>query len=185
MEIIQNLDRSILFAATQVGGESLQRDQIIYIFAAVLPFVLVLGGIWIFLTGRTKAERRRNQEIIVIALVAVLLGIFANFILQQALHRPRPFITYPDLHHLDLPVPLVSFPSGHAFLSFVFAGTIFFIGYHRRMGAFLLGVAAVITIGRVLAGVHYPSDVVAGAVFGLLLAKLISWQSRWVDEDLA
>jgi undecaprenyl-diphosphatase len=70
----------------------------------------------------------------------------------------------------DLPIELPtdpSFPSGHAAGSFAFAAFIF--AFHRRAGVALAGLAAAIALSRVALGVHYPSDIAAGALVGAML----------------
>ena len=70
----------------------------------------------------------------------------------------------------DLPIDLPtdpSFPSGHAAGSFAFAAFVF--AFHRRAGIVLAGLAVAIALSRVALGVHYPTDVAAGAVVGALL----------------
>jgi undecaprenyl-diphosphatase len=67
---------------------------------------------------------------------------------------------------------------------FAFAGTFYYIGHHPNWSRFLLLIAVVVVAARVVAGVHYPSDVLAGAVLGLVVAKIVSWQSQWLDEQM-
>ena len=61
-----------------------------------------------------------------------------------------------------------SFPSGHASSSFAAALTIYF--YFKGMGIFFLVVAILIAISRIYHFVHYPSDVIIGAILGIIIA---------------
>jgi undecaprenyl-diphosphatase len=77
-----------------------------------------------------------------------------------------------------------SFPSGHATTAFALAATIGFISERWFYPA--LALAAAIALSRVTGGVHYPSDVLAGAVVGLLGAYACrQWfaQRRWLFES--
>jgi membrane-associated phospholipid phosphatase len=66
-----------------------------------------------------------------------------------------------------------SFPSDHAVAAFAIAFTVAFSG--RRMGALFLGGASVIALSRVVAGLHYPGDVLGGAAIGFVAAALVLW----------
>ncbi|MEI6499115.1 MAG: phosphatase PAP2 family protein [bacterium] len=84
--------------------------------------------------------------------------------------RPRPFITHHDLAEpitQGLRVDPTSFPSGHTYIAFAIATSIFLYG-HRRLGIFLFLVAIGVAVGRIGAGLHYPSDIIAGALLGII-----------------
>lgn len=77
-----------------------------------------------------------------------------------------------------------SFPSGHAAAAFALAAALFFM--HRRGSAWLFAGAALVAIGRVFVGVHWPSDIIAGAVIGVLSAylseRLLGPESRFITS---
>ncbi len=184
MSFLDNIDYQLTRAATELGGQEPLRDSVVGATADLLPYFFTAAGVWIFLSGRTKRQKEKGHDAVFAAIGAVLLAIGTRWLIGEVFHRDRPFVTH-QLHHLDLVDPLEqSFPSGHAMVLFAFAGTIYFIGNHRKWGVALLTVAAVVAVARVAAGVHYPSDVIAGALIGLALAKLVSWQSRWLAREM-
>ena len=99
--------------------------------------------------------------------VAILLAESISGALKVWVERDRPPVSHP------VPEPLVespstySFPSGHATVSFACA-TVLVLAV-PRLRAPLFALAALISFSRVYVGVHYPFDVIAGAVLGLLL----------------
>ena len=101
-----------------------------------------------------------------------MLGVYAvNTAIKFAVRRPRPQI--PGLPPLQGTTTGLSFPSAHAATSF--AGAL----VYRRRGlpaAPLYGLAGGMALSRVYLGVHYPSDVVAGAVLGTALAAVATPQ---------
>ncbi len=184
MGFLGYLDYQLTRAATEIGGTSPLRAEIVNFAADLLPYFFTAAAVWIFLSGRTKRQKEKGQDAVIAALGAVLLAIGTHWLIGEVFHRDRPFVTH-QINYVELVDPLEqSFPSGHAMILFAFAGTIYFIGNHRKWGVILLTVAAVVAIARVVAGVHYPSDVIAGALLGLALAKLVSWQSRWLAKEM-
>lgn len=106
---------------------------------------------------------------------AVAASYVLNTAIKFTVRRPRPEL--PGLEPLTPTVTGLSFPSAHATTSFAAA---------RAYGALvpappLYAVAMLIALSRVYLGVHYPSDIVGGAVFGTALARLAeaSGVSRW------
>jgi undecaprenyl-diphosphatase len=81
--------------------------------------------------------------------------------------RPRPFVAH-HAHSFLSHAADSSFPSDHATAAFAIAVAV--LAYHRRTGLALLVAAAVLAVARVALGVHYPSDVLAGALLGTLSA---------------
>jgi 4-amino-4-deoxy-L-arabinose transferase-like glycosyltransferase/membrane-associated phospholipid phosphatase len=111
--------------------------------------------------------------------LAVVLGdpLIVNTI-KHAVARPRPFVTLPDARQFgvvgqgylppekmaaDTP-GLNSFPSAHA--ANWFAATMVAFLFYRKSWRFMLPLAAAVAFSRVYNGVHYPSDVLAGAILG-------------------
>ncbi len=118
---------------------------------------LGLGGAWL---DRASDERRRRWQR---GVVTVVLAYAANYGVKLAVRRPRPEL--PGLPPLSSVVSRLSFPSAHATTSFAaaraYAGLAPAPALYAAAGAFALS--------RPYLGVHYPSDVVAGAVLGSVI----------------
>ena len=105
--------------------------------------------------------------------LADLAGQLISLGLRHGIGRERPNIAYAE------PKPLVhapgdgSFPSGHATASFACATVLSF--YAPRAAPAFYVLAAAIAWSRVYVGVHYPLDVVAGALLGLAIATALRW----------
>jgi undecaprenyl-diphosphatase len=106
----------------------------------------------------------------------ILIAESVSGALKAQVARDRPPVTDPD------PEPLVrlpethSFPSGHATVSFACATVLALAVPRLRVPLYLL--AALISFSRVYVGVHYPFDVVAGAVLGYGLARALRMLAR-------
>ena len=93
--------------------------------------------------------------------------------ISELADRARPFVADPHgVHLFSGHAADPGFPSDHATAAFAIATAILL--RRRRAGIFALIAAALLSIGRVALGVHYPSDVLAGAVLGVA-AALILW----------
>jgi undecaprenyl-diphosphatase len=94
--------------------------------------------------------------------------------------RPRPFADHRALTHLlAAPSPNPSFPSDHAAAAFAIAFAV--LAFSRRAGALFLVVATAIGLSRIALGMHYPSDVLAGALVGFGAATLVTTLgSPWI-----
>ncbi len=100
--------------------------------------------------------------------------------LKQAVGRPRPFMTLTELNLLAGKSSIYrSMPSGHSSIWFA-AAMVSFI-FYRKSWRFMLPIACLIAVSRVYLGVHYPSDVVAGAILGAGYAVAVLWlaQAFW------
>lgn len=164
MDIVQSFDYSVLsFIQEQLRGPVLN---------PILQFITHLGDagfIWIVIAVLCLI-RRSTRRCGVTMLIALLLGLLiGNVLLKNLIARPRPFITYEEL------VPLISqsgwsFPSGHSLSSFTAATAVFY--HHKKAGILCYLLAAAIAFSRLYVGVHYPSDVVCGALIGIIIGIL-------------
>jgi undecaprenyl-diphosphatase len=84
---------------------------------------------------------------------------------KAAFGRPRPFVVLPDVDLLVVPPDEFSFPSGHTAAAFVMATVAG--AFFPEMLVVLVPLAALVGMSRVYLGVHYPSDVLAGALLGV------------------
>lgn len=105
-------------------------------------------------------------------------GLLCNT-LKHALQRPRPFLELADVHCLVGKSGSGSMPSSHA--ANWFAATMVALVYYRRSVWLMLPVALLVSFSRVYNGVHYPSDVLAGALLGAGYAAAALWllQTTW------
>ena len=101
--------------------------------------------------------------------VALVLDVFClNLVLKPLVARPRPFIVN-DAVSLFIAAPSgFSFPSGHSGASFAVACGMAFAGAPKRWWVPAVCLAFLIAFSRMYFYVHYPSDVLAGAVIGVL-----------------
>ena len=103
--------------------------------------------------------------------VALLLGFLTgNLLLKNCIARTRPFVWDPTITLLIEKPSEYSFPSGHTLASFECAVAIFCC--NRKGGIAALIFAALIAFSRLYLQVHYPTDVLGGAILGTLWGML-------------
>ena len=125
---------------------------------------------------------RRWKRACISALGAAAIAMATNQVISHLWERPRPFAAHKALTHLlSAPSPDPSFPSDHAAAAFAIAFAVLAIS--RRAGMLFLVAATLIGLSRIAVGLHYPSDVLAGAVVGWAAALLVTRAGRpWIDR---
>lgn len=107
--------------------------------------------------------------------ISLLLLVAAVLLLKELIGRPRPA---PEMVRSVVMVSTYAFPSMHAAMSVytaVFAYTATFVHntlHDRRFTVFLVLIAILVCIDRLALGVHYPSDLIGGALLGYLVALI-------------
>lgn len=167
---------------TELDGRILLFIQEYLRFEWLNPIVLFLtrlgdaGVIWILLAAVFLIQKKYQKTGISMA-IALLLGLLAtNVLLKNWVCRPRPYVTIPGLDAL-VTAGDWSFPSGHSTSSMA-AAVVIFCRTPRKIGipAMILGV--LICLSRLYVGVHYPSDVICGALIGVLAAACALQMTR-------
>jgi len=137
--------------------------------AVTTTCALVAIGLWF--SGATEEERTRNRR----AVIFIALGIlFTNAFIKDLAHiyfRPRPFATEP-VKLLFYRPSVSSFPSIPIATAFCFAAGAWYA--NQRLGRALGILGTLFALSRVYAGVHYPSDVIAGAFLGVGFTTLVT-----------
>ena len=129
-----------------------------------------VGLLWVLL-GALAALLWRRPAILGWVFAAVVIADLASQLLRRVIGRDRPHVVDPD------PAPLLTvpadpaLPSGHAATSFAGAAVLAWLTPLPKV--VLFGLAALMGLSRVYVGAHYPLDILAGAVLGLLVATAL------------
>ena len=155
IEILNNkikndfLDR-FMFKFTNLGGG---------IFTTCFTLVLILFG-----KGKARCIGVQMATTLIIS-----QGI--TYSLKALLHRERPDNILKNLNTFGITLKDYSFPSGHSSASFSIATTIAF--NMPKLSILVFAIALTIGISRIYLGVHYPTDVGAGMILGMLSALVV------------
>lgn len=150
--------------------------RVVSLRAWLLPWVFVAGlAAFVFVPLIFRKYRtyvKKNASIIIYSLVSVGIARFVIVeLLRLLIERPRPFEVLDGVTRLIPYVSDGSFPSGHAAAFFALATPMVF--YYRKTASLFLFAALVISVDRIIGGVHWPSDVIAGAAVGIGTAWLV------------
>jgi undecaprenyl-diphosphatase len=172
-----------------IYGVSLHHHWVGTLFSDIekvsIPLMVVMtAALWFF--SRPGGDRKWKLAS-ASGFAAAALAYAAAFVIHHAWARPRPYMS----HHISHPWSTAtdaSFPSDHATVSFAIAFAV--LAFDTVAGVIFLVVAAIIAIGRLFIGAHYPSDVFTGLVIGLLAAgvvvrflpRFVSWVVSQVER---
>jgi membrane-associated phospholipid phosphatase len=175
---LTGLDISIYRALNDFIGWSPILDRIvIHAYGLGGPFFMgIVGLLWFW---PDKDAPRRRETILILILVVAL-----SLVLNRVLSTCLPFRSRP-IYSLGANSPTVlwrtdlenwsSFPSDHATYFFAIAASFWFIS--RWSGLFFGLFAAFDAVARVMLGVHYPSDIIVGALIGIATSVAINRES--------
>ena len=166
------MDGAILRSLNAGVGKFAPFDMLMEAFVSdyLVPVAgsLVLLGLWFYGNGATRPS---NQTTTMIAAAAIGGANLVTTILNDLVNRTRPFVDN-DLTLLFYEPTDPSFPSNAASVGFALATAVFL--RHRVLGAWLYLLAFLWGFARIYAGVHYPTDVLGGAVIGAASALAVA-----------
>jgi undecaprenyl-diphosphatase len=163
---IQNMDIKLLIL--------MQKRLRCTVLDKMMPLITALGtfgtvwGVVMIIFLRIPSYRRAGVTLFVTLTVC---GVLTNVFLKLLVARPRPCHIFTDIPLLVSRPMDFSFPSGHTMSSFAAATVI--LQTNHLLGIAALALAALISFSRLYLFVHFPSDVLAGILFGLLTAGII------------
>lgn len=129
--------------------------------------------LWLALILFFALNIKKNWKIFFEAFLAAGISrfVFAK-IIRMIWFRPRPFVDLNFVPLIDQSPAEASFPSGHA--SFYFALSTIVYLYNKKAGIIFYIISTLIVLARVFVGVHWPLDILAGALMGILIAWILN-----------
>lgn len=167
------LDTQLFYLLNSAVGQSRFLDGLIVFLASYLAYLLPI--ILLALVFFAQYPRRTKWELLSVAAISSIIArVGVTELIRYFYHRPRPFTA------LDTPSLFTdtawSFPSGHATFFFAIATAVYL--YNKKWGIAFFTATILLTVSRVIAGVHYPSDILGGAVIGIAVAYVTFYLVR-------
>ncbi|NOZ21720.1 MAG: phosphatase PAP2 family protein [Planctomycetes bacterium] len=171
-----NIDRSILYFFNRDLANPVFD---VLFFGITKSRFLDIAGI-VLIVGLALKGGRKGRLVALLAVGCVAFtDMTISYILKGAFCRPRPCYVLSDLRMLISRGGHYGFPSNHAANMFALASVVSF--FYRKMTAPCFVFASLVGFSRIYIGKHYPSDVLAGAVYGVMAAGLFVWAgSAWL-----
>ena len=175
--MLSGIDEYLFFLIYEISGESPLLGNIMVIITNWSS--RVFAGI--YLAGLAMLLIRRSKKLIPF-LAAPATALITVQLIRHFYVRPRPFVAL-EIESLINHGATGSFPSRHAVGAFVIAAVIWQI--NKRAGKILFLLAAVTGLSRIMVGVHYPLDIIAGALLAVAvgLAVFAIQQRRLAEES--
>jgi undecaprenyl-diphosphatase len=166
------VDWSVLHALNNFmfRHDGVEDPLLFYVNVSEALFIATLAVLFLAARGAAHAAWRRAS---LAAVLSAGLALAVGKVISELVDRARPFVADPGgVHLFSGHAADPGFPSDHATAAFAIAVAILL--RKRGWGIAALVAATVLSIGRVALGVHYPSDVIAGAALGSA-AALVLW----------
>lgn len=114
-------------------------------------------------------DRQKYKNMFLISLVSAVVSRFVFVeVIRYFYYNPRPFMVLQETNLLIDYEAKSSFPSGHAAFYFALAMGVYF--YNKKSGYIFFGLAGLMGLARIFVGVHWPWDIIVGAILGMATA---------------
>lgn len=179
-----NLDRSVFLFFNAL----LIHPVLDYVMPIITKFTFwIIPGL---IAAALFIKRERKKALIIIGLLVLTVVIVdqtSTQILKKFFARPRPchpdFLVEGGRFLLGIRRSLVSFPSSHS--ANMFGAAMLLFKFYPRRAVYFFAFASLIAYSRVYNGVHYPIDILGGAVFGCFVGYGVYWGYRAVCKKYA
>lgn len=166
MSFIQNIDLDILnFIQNNIRSSFLDN---------IVPIITKLGNvgiIWIVIAIILLFMKKYRKVGVLMLIALIFTHLIGTVIIKNIVRRPRPFTLMNNFQLLIKKPGEFSFPSGHSSTAFASATILGYYIKKMRIPIFIL--AFLIAFSRLYLFVHYPSDVLVGAILGIICSFIV------------
>jgi len=190
LDAIEKIDIQLFFLINR-GGQNDVFDWFMPFMSDLSNFYIPLTIFWLFLVLK-KNVTYRTVAVAILILISLSEWLSTD-VLKPAVNRPRPFHSQSHVHLYDRMsktwqvTPVLAstirneshaMPSSHA--TNIFAAAVFLSAFLKRSWPLFYLIAVLVGYSRVYLGVHYPFDVVCGAIAGTVCGLLLIWSCRHI-----
>lgn len=152
-------------------------EKVVFVFADAPIFFLpaFLLCYWIYYSCKKETIKKEN---LLLTFYSVVIGISVSMLIQHFVHIERPEEHLSNAWKLLLShIPDASFPSDHATVSFAFLVSLFLSGY-KKIFYWFLPFVILMNISRIIAGVHWPLDILVWSIIWAISAIFTFYKIR-------
>ena len=172
------MDYTLYSLINGLAGRFIALDKTMVFIAQNFQYLIVIALLLLWFRKDTKEKVIANRKAAIIAVITMLIALVINHIIGFIYFRPRPY-TLHVAHLLVNPSIDPSFPSDHATFSLALALPILVV--NKYFGRFMIGMSLLLCFARVYVGLHYPLDIVGGAIIAYVTYKTIQRLPRYFD----
>lgn len=170
LNIIYDFDFAVLDALQKIHSTFLN------VFLGIFTYLGEGGIVWIAAAVVMLLIPKKRAVGICLGQSLITMLLFSEMLLKHIVQRPRPYFLHPWIDIIVVRETSYSFPSGHTCSSFTAATVIFM--YNKKLGIAAYICAALIGFSRLYFYVHYPTDVICGALLGLIIGFTVTRAMR-------
>jgi len=162
-----NLDSLTFQTLNNMAGHLISLDKLAIFFAEYSGYLLLLVLVFLLIKNFKK-----YKSLVIVSLVSAFVSRFVIVeIIRHLYFRTRPFVEN-SVNLLIVHKPTASFPSGHASFYFALSTVVYF--FNKKLGAIFFLTSFLMGLSRIYCGLHWPSDILAGALIGIF----VGWSVR-------
>lgn len=161
-----------------LAGHNVWLDRFMVFAADKMGYFLILSIFVLFW------KRDYFKKLIFVSLGSAIIARFVFVgLMRYFIYSPRPFLVLENVNRLMNHELESSFPSGHATFYFAMAMGVYL--YNKKAGCIYLVLAGLLGIARIFVSVHWPLDIVAGAVLGIATATLVNYMVNYLQQKMS
>lgn len=176
-----HIDQSFFYTLNGLLGHSAIFDNIIKFISV---YVVYLVPVSLLIAWFYYKQDKIKIDLIKTTLVSFFVWQVPTRLIAMLWFRPRPIAELAGAKEVVFHVPTYSFPSDHSTFLAALATYIYLLGY-KKVGGWIYVVAFLVGTSRIIGGMHYPLDVLAGWTLGILGAYLLHFADKYIQKYLA
>lgn len=165
-----NFDYQLFQIVNGWAGKAGWLDQWMELSASYTHYFIAFIIALFWFRGKNVDLREKNQKMVIYAVFSAIVALLGNTVLGFMFERPRPFVDHAVTlllkHSADY-----SFPSDHSAVAMAMAFSL--LAVYRKWGGSFIILTLIMMFARVYTGLHYPMDVLGGALMGMFSSLLV------------
>jgi len=185
--MFSTIDINVLSSLNHLANSSGSWTFVTNLLANYLLFLIPVVTLVVIWEHHDLGWRQIGYRAVVKAILSVVLALAIGFIIEAIVGRVRPVIAHPDLVKEIGKLPgSSSMPSMHTLEAFSFSVALLLQRRTRKIGYWMVALAVLVAFGRLMAGAHYLTDVIVGALVGIIAAFVLVYEGsplfKWLTR---